>query len=328
MVPDHPNRWSIVLAGGNGERTRSMIQQWLGYAKPKQFCSFVGKRSLLQHTWDRADQITPPDRKVTVMARSHHPPGWPQIEQHPQGYILLQPRNCDTAPGIFLPATYVRAWNSDATVIVYPSDHFVFPERLFVEIARRVVHAAELWPERIILMGVTPTDAEQEYGWVQPGETIGWSSSSRVQTVKSFLEKPDPDEAREAMASGALWNTFVFAANIQTLWRLGWEHLPEIMGFFEELTPAIGTPREGMILEAMYRHMPVRNFSTGLLQRVQEKLGLIELRDVIWSDWGHPERIAATLRSLGLVPNFPMSIVEVPSRARAASSREKEKVPC
>ena len=68
-------QWSIILAGGNGERMRPLTEQWLGYHKPKQFCSFVGKRSLLQHTWDRADQITPamfalaPDRSIAWIQR-------------------------------------------------------------------------------------------------------------------------------------------------------------------------------------------------------------------------------------------------------------------
>lgn len=52
---DRTHRWSLVLAGGEGERTRPFIKEWLGYHKPKQFCSFVGRRSMLQHTWGRAD---------------------------------------------------------------------------------------------------------------------------------------------------------------------------------------------------------------------------------------------------------------------------------
>ena len=53
------HRWSLVLAGGKGQRTRPFVEQWLGAYKPKQFCSFVGTQSMLQHTWDRADRLTP-----------------------------------------------------------------------------------------------------------------------------------------------------------------------------------------------------------------------------------------------------------------------------
>ena len=63
--------WSVVLAGGEGERTRSFIEKWLGYHKPKQYCAFVGRRSLFQHTVDRADRITPSVRRVVVAAQDH-----------------------------------------------------------------------------------------------------------------------------------------------------------------------------------------------------------------------------------------------------------------
>jgi mannose-1-phosphate guanylyltransferase len=60
--------WSIILAGGEGERLRPLMQRWLGQHKPKQYCTFVGTRSMLQHTLDRADQISDPEQKVTVIA--------------------------------------------------------------------------------------------------------------------------------------------------------------------------------------------------------------------------------------------------------------------
>jgi hypothetical protein len=42
---------------------RPLMQQWLGQHKPKQYCTFIGTRSMLQHTWDRADQISDPSQK-------------------------------------------------------------------------------------------------------------------------------------------------------------------------------------------------------------------------------------------------------------------------
>jgi mannose-1-phosphate guanylyltransferase len=60
------NVWSVILAGGEGERLKPFIRQWLGHERPKQYCAFVGTRSMLQHTLDRADQITPPEHKVSI----------------------------------------------------------------------------------------------------------------------------------------------------------------------------------------------------------------------------------------------------------------------
>src|SRR5512146_1246687 len=88
--------WSIILAGGEGERLRPFIQKWLGRHTPKQYCAFVGRRSMLQHTIDRADRIAKPDQKTTVIARSHEPDARRQFDQRQCGIIIKQPANRDT----------------------------------------------------------------------------------------------------------------------------------------------------------------------------------------------------------------------------------------
>lgn len=300
-------RWSIILAGGNGTRTKPMIEQWLGYHKPKQFCSFLGQRSMLQHTWDRADQLTSPQHKVTVVAQTFRQEVWSHFQNRRAGHVVVQPRDCGTAAGMFLPLTYVRARNPDATIVLYPSDHFVQPEGPFIDTVRRSLLAAECLADRIILLGVTPTSLELEYGWIAPDRHLSWSAGASVRAVSSFLEKPDRATAQAAMEAGALWNTMVLAAKVETLWNLGWRCFPDLMNLFDVLEQTIGTPEEGQVLESIYRVMPTRDLSSHLLQQVPERVGVIELRGVLWSDWGRPERIVETLRVLGKEPPFPMS---------------------
>ncbi|HLZ35501.1 MAG TPA: hypothetical protein VKP13_15950, partial [Nitrospira sp.] len=103
------NLWSIVLAGGDGVRTKEFIRRWFGCEKPKQYCTFVGSRSMFQHTLDRAVRLTPWERVVVVAARHHQHEVWPQLDGHPSGMVLLQPKNMDTAAGVFLPLTYILA---------------------------------------------------------------------------------------------------------------------------------------------------------------------------------------------------------------------------
>jgi len=298
--------WSIILAGGEGQRTRSMIEQWLGYHKPKQFCTFVGRRSMLQHTWDRADRLTAPQQKITVVTQPFRQEVWSQFEKRRTGQVLVQPRNCDTAAGIFLPLTYIRAQAPEATVVLYPSDHFVFPEEPFIDTVRHAIGAIEFLPDRVILVGMTPAYLELEYGWIVGGRRIGLSHGSPVYAVHAFLEKPDRTHAQAAMEAGALWNTFVMAAKVETIWKAGWRCFPDLMALFERLGRHIGSLQEGRVLESIYHTMPRKNFSSDLLQLITDHIGVVELRDVTWSDWGQPERIVETLRSLGKVPAFSL----------------------
>jgi mannose-1-phosphate guanylyltransferase len=48
---------AIVLAGGSGKRLQPVTERWLGEHRPKQYCTFVGTRSMLQHTLDRVKTL-------------------------------------------------------------------------------------------------------------------------------------------------------------------------------------------------------------------------------------------------------------------------------
>lgn len=304
--------WSIILAGGEGTRVRALVHRWLGRPTPKQYCAFIGTRSMFQHTLDRASQLTPPDRMVTVVAQSHRHDALAQLEGRAGSTMLFQPANRDTAVGVFLPLTYLRARAPQATVVLYPSDHFVYPEDRFLDAVRRAVRIAESRPDRVVMLGVAPDRLELDYGWIQPGPSLADLPDEPVQTVRSFLEKPDAAQADAALRAGALWNTLVFASNVDLLWALGWQCLPDMMPLFERLSQAIGGPEEGRALAAMYRDMPAKNFSSDLLQRVPEKLAVVELPGVLWSDWGKPERITETLRRIDRRPAFPLECLGRP----------------
>jgi mannose-1-phosphate guanylyltransferase len=304
--------WSIILAGGEGTRMTSLVHRWMGRPIPKQYCVFVGTRSMFQHTLDRATRLTPPNRIVTVVAHSYRPEGLAQLDGRGGSTILFQPANRDTAAVVFLPLTYIRARAPQATVVLYPSDHFVYPEDRFLEVVRHAVRIAESRPDRVVMLGVAPDRLELDYGWIQPGQSIADLPDGPVRAVRSFLEKPDAAQADAALRTGALWNTLVFAANIDLLWTLGWQCVPDMMPLFERLTEAIGGPEEGRVLEAIYRDIPAKNFSSDLLQRVPEKLAVIELTGVLWSDWGKPERIAETLRRIDRQPAFPLTYLDRP----------------
>ena len=319
--------WSIILAGGEGERTRPFIERWLGRSKPKQYCTFVGHRSMLQHTLDRADRLGAPRQKVTVVSQHHQEFFAEAMSHYQKGQVLVQPVNCDTGAGVFFPLTYVRQWNPNATVVLFPSDHFIFPEDRFVETVRRAIRASEIFRDRLFLLGVRPTHLELDYGWIKVGGVLGWSGGSCIYHVDSFLEKPGSSESLQALANGALWNTLVLVAKVETLWQLGVQYLPMVLDRFSLLSRAIGTNREGSVLRQIYQQMPAANFSSELLQHASSHIGVLELEEVLWSDWGRPDRIQKTLESLGKEPAFPSSVVEPPtSSAWPQSSHNLEVV--
>lgn len=294
--------WSIVLAGGEGERTRAFVESWLGHRRPKQYCAFVGTRSLFQHIVDRADAVSSPERRVVIAAASHRRFLDEQMRGREGGKVILQPRNRGTAAGIFLGLTYVLAHDPGATVVIYPSDHFVYPESAFLIAVRKAVRIAVADPRIPLLLGVHPSDPEPDYGWIVPSPAEADEAARRVER---FIEKPPPFLAEEALREGGLWNTLIVVSKLEAVWALGWSALPEIMPAFGRLCDGFRAGGEEPVLDEIYGNLPSHDFSSDVLQRAPRELGVLELNGVWWSDWGRPERILSTLCELETEAPFP-----------------------
>src|SRR5262245_43910428 len=300
------------MGGGEGERVRPFIHRWLGHTKPKQFCSFVGTRSLFQHTLDRAATLSPAGHIVTVVAREHRPEAWPQLQGRTVGSVLLQPKNRGTAAEVYLALTYIRTRASQTTVVIYPSDHFVYPEHRFLSHVHRAAWTTEWLPNRLIYLGACPDHLELEHEWITLGKRLDGSRMYQIHGVDSFLEEITVDQADGALARGALWNTSVLAVKTELLWELGLQYFPDLMPRFERLSHAIGTSHEGRTLDEIYSDMPSYNLSSVLLGRAPERAAVVEMNGVLWNNWSRPERITRSLRQIRRQPAFPLGCLSRP----------------
>jgi mannose-1-phosphate guanylyltransferase len=296
----HPRSlWSLVLAGGHGERLRAFTEQWFGAYRPKQYCAFLGNHSMIQHTWKRAKTISPPQQVVTVMDQSHWGYVRTQLIQESLGRVIWQPENRGTGPGVFLPLSYIRSRDPNATVVLWPSDHFVFPADPLIQLVREAAVLVQNQPQRMVLVTVPPQSNEKDYGWVIPGARFPHDGGLQVREVRRFVEKPLDSQLAEIVLKGGQWNTLVLIANVQTLWEAGRQCIPEVVMPLEQHAGRIGTSSEGQILMHLYRTMPTRNFSSDLLSLIPHQLSMMELSGVYWSDWGKPERIQETMACMG-----------------------------
>lgn len=303
---ENEHLWSVVTAAQEDQGAGLFWLHGSLQGKPKQHCPFIDGRSLFQHTLNRADRLAPPERRVTVVSRAHRALALEQLRGRPADNLIFQPRDCGSAPGIFLPLTYVYAWDPEATVVISPPDHFVHPQETFTDAILQAAGAIERLPRRIILMGAAPDGRNSVYGLLQTGQCFR-SVSGRLRTVKRILSNPLPAEADKAVDSGALRNTSIVVAKVKMLWNLGFYCIPEVTALFAWLAQVIGTYREGEVLESIYQSMPSRSFSTHLLNRIRRHLAVMELKDVVWSDLGRPEQVAEVLSRVGkqLVPQVP-----------------------
>ena len=310
------DRWGIILSGGSGTRLRDLVYRKRADYLPKQYLNFIGKRSMLEHTLHRAEKLIPAQKLLTVIAKEHlqFDEVRRQIAWRPQECIIIQPENKDTGPGILLPLMHLYKRSPDAIVTLFPSDHFILEENLFMRHVERAFRIVQTDGSRIVLLGMEANEPDPEYGYIVPGERLDNPEVDECRTVEMFVEKPSTEAAKKIIRKNALWNTLVLVVTCKTLLQAIKHATPKLYRSFEPIQDAIGTADEQQVIERVYQKLPSVNFSKGVLEMLsytnRQDLRVLPVRGVTWSDWGISDRLSSTLRQLGAPdPVTPESVV-------------------
>ena len=291
--------WGIILAGGEGVRLKQFVREQVGTDAPKQFCAFVGKRTMLERTVRRARLLIPPQQLVVSGTAHHRPYLFQSLGNTPPGSVLLQPANRDTAPGILFPLIHILKAAPRAVVAIFPSDHFVLPgRRLMHAVSHAAAYLRRTNSDSPILLAAEASYPETEYGWVAPGASVSSEESGSIFRVKQFAEKPQYHDAITMLRERWLWNTMVLVARGASLLQCFQSAIPDLVAHFAILQRSIGTHGEQAVTDDVYRVIPSLNFSAAVLAHQPDHLLVSPIRQMQWSDWGNKERIIHTLASL------------------------------
>jgi mannose-1-phosphate guanylyltransferase len=302
MEPDRQRLWGVVLAAGNGQRVQAYVRHLKGEALAKQYVNFVGRRSMLEHTFHRAEKLIPRERILTVVSADHlaSPEVRRQLSNRPGDTIIVQPENKETGPGILLPLMFLYKRCPDAIVTIFPSDHFIVEEDRFMSYVGLAAEAVRYNPSRLVLLAVEACEPEVEYGYILPCQELSDLYRFGIRKVAGFFEKPDEDLAAALVLAGGLWNTMTMAFGLRTLFYLVRRVYPGIYFNFCRILDAIGTVEESRTISEVYQILEPVNFSKGLLEKIAERypeaISVLPVRNVFWSDWGSPARIARVLQ--------------------------------
>ncbi len=300
------DHWAVILAGGEGTRLRSMTRAIAGDDRPKQFCPIVGGRTLLEQTRQRVTQSIDSNRTMFVVTKSHEPFYESLANTLPNHLLLEQPENRGTAVAILFALFRLAAHSPRATVAFFPSDHHFSDDEAFMSHVDLAFEAARTRPETVVLLGITPSGAEVEYGWIEPDESILSSMPRSITRVKRFWEKPTADVARNLMERGCLWNSFVMVGRVDALLKLTQKAMPEAYDLFAGISPVFGTTSEPAALDEVYSRIPELNFSHEVLAKRPDDLMVLRVGGVEWSDIGEPSRVISTLARAGMQTEFTL----------------------
>lgn len=215
---------SVILAGGKGLRLWPESRR----QRPKQLCSFVDNKSMLDHTIDRL--MASGSRRIIIITSDDLLQNLRQVISKRADSelieILSEPEGKNTAPAVGLALSRFYKENPDEILGIFPADHHILDTSAFSESIQRAALAAR--HNHLATIGISPDRPETGFGYIEKtkweiGEIPG------VFQVNTFCEKPDAETAKSYLDTGQhMWNAGIYMGKTSILVEEFQKHLPEV----------------------------------------------------------------------------------------------------
>tara|TARA_B100000902_G_scaffold395993_2_gene455833 strand:- start:25606 stop:26694 length:1089 start_codon:yes stop_codon:yes gene_type:complete len=274
------NNYAVIMAGGVGSRFWPMSTSQL----PKQFMDILGTgESLLQQTYRRLTKICPKEQILVVTNQDYRNLCQDQLPELIKNNILCEPARRNTAPCIAYASYKIVNKNSNANIIVAPSDHLITNEEEFVRITLECMKVS-IDNEYLITLGIKPKRPETGYGYIQYSDEFS-PKNNNLKKVKTFTEKPSLDLANQFIDSGDfLWNSGMFIWKGTSIIAAFKNILPEIHEIFTEGNSIYGTHQEKMFIQKVFPTCKNISIDYGIMEK--SKNVFVYPSDFGWSDLG------------------------------------------
>jgi len=300
-APEIPedHRWGVILAGGDGTRLLPLTRLLSGDERPKQFCRLFGGKTLLTHTRERVVRNVAPDHILYALTQAHQPLYSSELSRTPPIQLVVQPHNRGTLPAVVYSLQHLSLLDECAVVAFLPADHYYEDEDGFRRGLDLAFEKAETKRGAVILLGVRACSPEVEYGWIEPTNVVVLKRTShQFCDVRRFWEKPPIYDPRGLLRQGCLWNTFTMVGSASAFLRMIELTAPDICRTLARVV--VSEKEDAEEIQSVYERLPCSDFSREILSKNTNRLSVLSLGDVGWSDLGDPSRVLATLARKGL----------------------------
>jgi len=239
------NNYAVLMAGGVGSRFWPVSTK----SNPKQFHDMLGVgKTLIQSTFDRLKKTIPIENIFILTNELYTDLVLEQLPGIARSQVISEPAMRNTAPCILYASLKIQKMNSDAVVLVAPSDHWIEDEDAFSKDIETCFDAASK-SDKLFTLGVKPTFPNTGYGYIQYDE----NDNNVLKKVIQFREKPHYDAAKKFIAAGNyVWNAGIFVWSVSTIVKAFEKYQPKILDLFLKGLDVFNTSEEDEFISVNY----------------------------------------------------------------------------
>jgi len=272
--------YAVILAGGKGERFWPLSRT----KHPKQLLRLISDKTMLQETIDRILPLIPVERILVVSSEDMTGPILNEIDILKPENILAEPMGRNTCLAIGLAAEHLLTRDENPIMAVLSADHIIKPAEKFLEIVKtgaEIAHAND----RLITIGIEPSRAETEYGYIKVSRLFKKSGGISIFEVDSFTEKPHPAVAQQYyLGREHLWNSGMFIWSAKAIIEAIGQCKPDIGEQLEEYSGKIGGGDESHARNQLYEKSEPISIDFAVLENAENVL--VIRADLVWDDVG------------------------------------------
>lgn len=283
------NTTALIMAGGRGERFWPKSRKNM----PKQFLSLTDDgKTMIQLTVERISPMVKLEDIYIATNKDYKALVLEQLPGLPEQNVLCEPVGRNTAPCIGLGAMHIAKKYDDAMMFVFPSDHLIKFNKMFMRTLRDACEVAQK-DDNLVTIGIVPDYPETGYGYIKFDSRI---VEGQAYKVERFVEKPDLETAKEYLASEEyLWNSGMFIWKVSSILKNLQTFMPDTYDALKKIQAAIGTEQEENVLEKEFYEIQSQSIDYGIMEKADDiyiLLGAFGWDDV--GSWLAVERIKKT----------------------------------